>query len=271
MGDPVNLVDMGGKCSSYVPFYDAYGWMGGMFDWNYQFIYNSLMMGGNSEAAMSLAGNYMNMCGAYYEITNGGANPNLYYGVGGGGYSVNQSGGGGGGAGRSQPQTGADSFQYAVTIAQGYMNELSSMKSFSDACNSFLQSIGVNPSQLIASGKHTTISNMVGNNGLYADLFKNNTSIYSTAQSLYGSTTINDIYLQDNPTAMGALNGNTIYLNADIFGATIDDYYKDVWIPGINWYSFLHEKIHNITGNVDSAFPDLTLKLYQNDCNHPPV
>ena len=88
MNDPVNLVDIGGRCSSYVPFYDAYGWMGGMFDWNYQFFYNSLMNSGNSEAAMALSGNFMNMCGAYYEATNGGANPCQWYGncgVGGGG------------------------------------------------------------------------------------------------------------------------------------------------------------------------------------------
>ena len=93
MNDPVNLVDGGGKCSSFVPFYDAYGWMNGMFDWNYQFFYNSLMNSGNSEAAMALAGNYMNMCGAYYEATNGGYG---YPSGGGGGGGGSSSGGGGG-------------------------------------------------------------------------------------------------------------------------------------------------------------------------------
>jgi len=68
----VNLVDRGGRCSSNVPFYDAYGWMGGMFDWNYQMVLNSMMnsmmSGGiNGEQAVSTLSGYENMCVPIYE------------------------------------------------------------------------------------------------------------------------------------------------------------------------------------------------------------
>jgi len=78
----VNLVDRGGRCSSNVPFYDAYGWMGGMFDWNYQMVLNSMMnsmmSGGiNGEQAVSTLSGYENMCVPIYEaqypISGGGS------------------------------------------------------------------------------------------------------------------------------------------------------------------------------------------------------
>jgi len=144
MNDPVNLVDRGGRCSSNVPFYDAYGWMGGMFDWNYQMVLNSMMnsmmSGGiNGEQAVSTLGGYANACIPVYEAQ----------------YPIPSGGGGGSGTtgsaanviGNTGSTTGGGSLNtppYFSLFAEQAKFDLSAhIQNISISCTNFLSQLGI--------------------------------------------------------------------------------------------------------------------------------
>jgi len=113
MNDPVNLVDIGGRCSSYVPFFGVsiidqlYAIQN--FDWNYQMVLNSMMnsmmSGGiNGEQAAATLGGYANTCIPYYYD-----NYESWY--------VSSSGGGGNASGGS-----GNSGKTVITISQDRIN-----------------------------------------------------------------------------------------------------------------------------------------------------
>jgi len=207
----VNLVDKGGKCSSYPPAFFGTMWFDWSFDLNYMFFYESLMNSGyNSEEAQAMLSGYGDMCGGYYyELMEYYGYPYdyeyyLYYGGG---------SGNGGGGGEYASGGGGNSGNTVITITQERINSAINL-TFKQACLNFLNNVITNLADNVPSlASIMNISNL--RQGIQYATYINGTT---STDVLSNGQTVKQ-YLASKPDILAFVNQgspNNVYINSSL-------------------------------------------------------
>jgi hypothetical protein len=132
---------------------------------------------------------------------------------------------------------------------------------FSQDCETFLASLGTSGAALKAAAANTMIIDGTSSTYYFADLYMYTPAFNSVHQEVGMMTVSDHLFSHPSTKALAQLNGNLIFINPKLWDGR-----------GFgNWYTFLHELVHNVTGKGDWDLPGGTTafgdELMKHNCN----